>query len=268
MVRGEFSQDNIPSNTDHNSDQPEWEEQETSSNHPGLTTGRGSIADTLPSANLTPQLILNMQRRYGNTAVRRLLENQQTNVQRQGGPRRVPHRLQQQNPLIHTAEGPILDPIGLGSFRWRVYFELPQSAAGDGYIIQKVTRYMEDLDSNQIIPYEPTYWELWQVRAGQTFTQMRREGASFDDSYQTYYLERNIQHGRNCTRGIARFYEGPLPPEFGTTYQPGKMIHTQPANWNDQGTQHDATATWDIRPGHPHYNRFFGVAGTQIFNLP
>jgi hypothetical protein len=269
MSRSLSSKDNQPISAPDHLNQSDLDDLPSKSNNNPMLVGKGSNASDNATLR-SPQTILRLQRDYGNAAVRRLLADSSTNIQRQqgGGPTPVPRRLQQQNPLIHSVEGPTLEPNRLGSYIWRVFFELPQPANGDGYIIQKVFRYSEDLETNQLVPQSPPYWELWPVRAGQTFTEDHLSGGAWDDSYQFQYLSRNIKHGRNCHRGIARFYEGPLPPEFGSREIAGQMIETRPAIWNGQGTQHDATATWDIRPGQPHYNRFTGVAGGNIYRLP
>lgn len=186
-------------------------------------------------------------------------------IQRQqgGAPVGIPRSLEQQDVLITTAEGPTrLDPPG--SFLWTVRFSLPRPAAGNGFIIQEL-RMLEGDPTTGSQRIAQHFWETWEVPAGARTPYV---GASpdWDDRYRSLRFGASSDHGSYSYHGIVKFYEGPLPSEFGR-YEPGTHAYNtydRPAIWNGTGTRHHIHIAWDNRPGHPHYNRLVAIAGNTI----
>ena len=184
-------------------------------------------------------------------------------LQRQVPQRVPPGPTQIQQPNITSVIGPLLNP--LGDYEWRVAFSLPSPAAGDGFIIQKLTMRSENVETGAVLG-EEHFFETWEVRAGRTIP-LARHSSGYDDSYIFGNVDpaRGI-HGRNSHTGVVAFYEGPLPPEFGP-YERGTHFYnthrSTVTGWVGIGTRHDVIAEWDDRPGHPQYNHLQAWAGSR-----
>ncbi len=165
-----------------------------------------------------------------------------------------------QNPIIRTLySGP--QSLGCGGVIWRVEFELPEKAGADGWIIQKISRtyqiknpddsvYDVDLQSAKW-----TYFEAWRVKKGETKTSDRfaatADGVTYDDEFSQ--PKRPNSRGEFKVRAIAKFYEVALPSTFRKNNSITRALDLPstvhfPDFWDDDGTQHDLTVTWDCTP--------------------
>ena len=139
----------------------------------------------------------------------------------------------QQDPAIGSIVGPGLLPNG--GFLWKAAFALPTAATADGWIIQQ-----RHMNSSASTGSGDCIWETWKVRANNTTPEQRSSGG-YDDTY----LNANVraEPGRTWFQilGVAAFYPGPLPPEFGpeTAGQTAYKTSARPASWNGHGRRHD-----------------------------
>lgn len=215
--------------------------------------------------------LLRLQRTAGNRAVLRLLSRQTTEEEvptgppvRIGDPVPLPERSRraraspqtptplpgatppaceyrvsgprvagQQDPAISSIVGPGLLPNG--GFLWRVAYALPAAATADGWIIQQ--RHMNASGSTGT---GDCIWETWKVLSGQSTPEQRSPGG-YDDTYISASVR--LEPGRSWFQilGVAAFYPGPLPPEFGPE-NPGQTAYkssARPASWNGHGRRHD-----------------------------
>jgi LysM repeat protein len=175
-----------------------------------------------------------------------------------GATLRIPDaQIPTQSPIIRTLySGP--KDLGCGGVVWMVEFELPEEAGADGWIIQKISRsydiknpdgsvYDTDLQSPKW-----TYFEAWQVKKGEVETFNRYDptddGPTYDDSFDQ--PKRPGSKGEFKVRAVAKFYELDLPRTFvknnGTTraFDLPSTVH-RPDFWDDGGTAHNLTVTWD-----------------------
>jgi hypothetical protein len=162
-----------------------------------------------------------------------------------------------QNPKINTLYGGPED-FGCGGMEWLVEFELPRPAEGDGWIIQQILRSYDirKADGSVADPHlnaaKVTYWEAWPVRKGATRTSNRydatADGRTYDDSFD--------QPARTNLKGVfkvvalAKFFEVTLPASFIRNNQATRAFSlpstiTRPDFWDDTGTIHNLTVTWD-----------------------
>jgi hypothetical protein len=194
---------------------------------------RDEEAATEPRSFAAPQPpLLDLQRSAGNAAVGRMLARQQ-----------APRRIDRHDILISTARGPILHEHG--GYEWYVRFGLPFEADADGFIIQELYQ-----ESSEMPQGGDHFWECWRVRAGS-----RTPSASGED-YDDRYVNRRVGDGAaasgwNRHTGVARFYPGPLPAEFGSERAGADFYVTgnRPAGWTGAGSRHDCYGEWDTARG-------------------
>ena len=139
-----------------------------------------------------------------------------------------------QNPVI-TTDGVCKEDL-CGTITWRVAFSLPQPSTTCGWVIQQIT-----INQDQ-------FWEAFYIPAGAQTT-MGTYGKN-DDSYFSQHALNTM--GTDTTQGIARFYEGTLPPDFVYCDALGspaggtrRFTRTRPSWWDGQGTPHNLTIMWD-----------------------
>jgi hypothetical protein len=162
-----------------------------------------------------------------------------------------------QNPKINTLYAGPKD-LGCGQVEWLVEFELPQKAESDGWIIQQIQRSYDIRKADgtvadpKINTQKPTYWEAWPVKAGATSTSDRydatADGRTYDDSYDQ--PKRPNLKGEYKVVGLAKFYAVTLPATFikqnpQTRAQDRRSTTVRPDFWDDTGTIHNLTVTWD-----------------------
>jgi hypothetical protein len=166
-----------------------------------------------------------------------------------------------QNPKINTLyQGP--KDKGCGEVEWLVEFELPRPAQDDGWIVQQILRSYDIrkadgsiADANLNAP-KIAYWEAWPVKRGASKTSNRddptEDGRTYDDSFD--------QPARPNLKGVfkvvalAKFVVAGLPADFVKNNAATKAFDlrsttVRPFFWNDTGTIHNLTATWDCTPG-------------------
>jgi len=166
-----------------------------------------------------------------------------------------------QNPKVNSLYGDPKD-LGCGGVRWLVEFELPLPAGADGWIIQKIDRSYDVRDADgsvsspQLNSPKKTFWEAWPVRKGETHTANRNdateEGVTYDDSFDQ--PKRPDSKGTFKVSGLLKFYQGGLPSSFrkqnpDTKAQDLMSSIEKPGFWDDTGTVHGLTVTWDCTPG-------------------
>ena len=78
-------------------------------------------------------------------------------------------------------------------------------------------------------------------------------GAPYDDRYRHLNVPgtQRAAQGWNRHVGQARFYPGPLPPQFGTESPSvdSYITRQRPDGWTGAGTRHDCYAEWSRRSG-------------------
>jgi hypothetical protein len=213
---------------------------------------------------------LQLQHLYGNRAAQRLLENPSIALQRQerDRPVRIAQRLQQQDVIINTVGTP--EVRNYGAFTWLVDYRLPQTAAGDGYIIQECWHTSTNLTTGEPLRPEWHYFEAWRVRAGAS-EPVERGGDNCHDRYSYVVLTPGGNYVENRIRGMIRFYETPVFP-WGNDHPRNNPQHSffhdlpQPPIWNGSGVRHEAVGTYDARSGRAS-NRLLLINGTQETRL-
>lgn len=183
--------------------------------------------------------VLELQRRYGNAAVSRLLARQPLDEAAPTGP--GPVRIERTDPLIRTVRGPTLHDHG--GYEWYVTFQLPHPAEADGFLIQELWQESSAGGSEH-------FWECWRIRGGEREPGDRTDG--YDDRYRNLNVPGAAQPATGWKRhvGVIRFYPGPLPREFGTEGSANfYLTWTQPAGWNGGGTRHDCYSEWNTATG-------------------
>ena len=205
-------------------------------------------------------VVVGWQRSLGNAAVTRMLARQEESLAEPSGP--GPTRIDREDPLIRTVQGPVLGEYG--DYRWYVRFQLPLGAASDGWLIQELYQ-----DSSALGPdgrnLGDHFWECWPVRSGAQYPADPSDvgGVEYDDRY-VHGVVRGSPSGWHRHVGVIRFYPGRLPPEFGTDSGANfYLATTTPSGWTGQGTRHDAYAEWDYTGGHRRLNGFVAYAGQQ-----
>ena len=211
--------------------------------------------------------VLALQRQIGNAAVTRLLQRDAEELQGQSPPtsQRIcativpststgpPTRLDPLDPVITTVAGPCLEDWAGGYF-WYVTYMLPAPAQTGGFIIQELYQQGSGGSSEH-------FWECWRVRANEqqppARTNVPSHASTGTAAYDDRYIHGNVPGATQAAQGWyrhvgqARFYPGPLPPQFGTE---DPTIHsyitrTRPAGWTGAGTRHDCYAEWGRRSG-------------------
>jgi hypothetical protein len=154
-----------------------------------------------------------------------------------------------QDPTIETYVSCSLSTCGNHS--WPVEFILPMPAASSGWIVQKIS-YDLNITGGKLL--QSHFWEGFYVKAGATTCVY----AGADDTY----MDDPDDHpsnstGTSKTMGKAKFYEGTLPADFirpdpanpQTDSGVRRSTTIQPPFWDDTGTAHDLTVTWDCTAG-------------------
>jgi hypothetical protein len=245
-------------------------EPERSASAPG-TAERGSL----------PASVLGLQRQIGNAAVTRLLQREAEELgtgtttaasQRVCGTLQTsastgpPTRLDAFDPIIGTVAGPCLEDWNGGYF-WYVTYTLPHPAPSGGFLIQELYQQGSGGSSEH-------FWECWRIRANEqsppartnTPAEVSPAGQPYDDRYRHLNVPGATLAASGWYRhvGQARFYPGPLPPQFGTD-DPGihsYITRTRPDGWTGAGARHDCYAEWGTRPGGARYRGLVAYAGS------
>ena len=169
-----------------------------------------------------------------------------------------------QDPNITTVGGP--KDLGCGGFDWKVWFDIPEAAKEDGWVIQEVnvTYDVKNADGTQNVKKTYHFWEAWELKAGKKVTVWQDE--SLDDNDDQYFTDsRPNTKGTVVGKGIAKFHEGPLPADF-KKHNPDTVagqLHsttTKPDFWDGTGTAHNITSTWDCT-GDPKSSSVTAKAG-------
>jgi len=154
-----------------------------------------------------------------------------------------------QNPGITTVCGP--KDLGCGGFDWKVWFDLPEAAGKDGWVIQEITASYDTAKPDGTTDFKKTYhyWEAWEVKAGKRVT-VWQDQALDDNDDQYFSPSRPGTKGTTKVVGKAKFAEGPLSADFKTNNPDttAGILHsttTQPGCWDGTGTRHDISSTWD-----------------------
>lgn len=163
-----------------------------------------------------------------------------------------------QNPKINTLYGGPKD-LGCGGMEWLVEFELPKEAGSDGWIVQQVQRsYDIRLPDGKVAdpklnaPKAP-FWEAWPVKKGAVRASNRynatSDGRTYDDSFDQ--PKRPNLKGVFNVVALVKFYElTTLPTDFIkqnplTRAEDLPSTTTKPPFWDNTGTVHNLTVTWD-----------------------
>lgn len=162
-----------------------------------------------------------------------------------------------QNPKINTLYAGPKD-LGCGGVSWMVEFELPEKAGADGWMVQQIQRSYDIrkadgsvADKNLNAP-KTLFWEAWPVKKGEKLTSNRNsdtdEGVTYDDAFDQPKRE-NLK-GEFKVVALVKFFEGKLPADFvkknpATRAEDLPSTTTKPAFWDDTGTVHNLTVTWD-----------------------
>jgi hypothetical protein len=228
-----------------------------------------------------PGAVLGLQRQIGNAAVTRLLQREVDTaepVEGRMGPASdrlcatfvpsqstgPPQRLDPEDPIIGTVAGPCLVDWA-GGYYWYVTYQLPAPAQVGGFIIQELHQQGDGGTHEH-------FWECWRVRAGATEPPNRTNtpsdvtpaGAPYDDRYRHLWVPGAHQPAQGWYRhlGVARFYPGPLPPQFGAELP--SSARTRPDGWTGAGTRHDCYAEWGRRGGQ-RYRGLVAYAGWREY---
>lgn len=168
--------------------------------------------------------------------------------------------------MITNVSGP--DDLGCGGSEWKVWFDLPKAAGADGWVIQEitVTYDIKNDDGSQFKKQTYHYWEAWKVEKGKTGTVWQDKGLDDnDDNYSDSSYPG--KKGTITTVGKAKFYEGPLPPDFKKNNPDtiAGILHSsikKPPFWDGTGTDHNATTTFDCTGG-KNTSKVTGKAGDK-----
>jgi hypothetical protein len=162
-----------------------------------------------------------------------------------------------QNPKINTLYGGPKD-LGCGGVEWLVEFQLPVPAESDGWIVQQVLRSYDirTADGNvadaKLNAPKTMFWEAWPVKKGDVRTSNRysatADGRTYDDSFDQ--PKRPKLRGVFKVMGLVKFFAVNLPADFIkqnplTRAEDLPSTATRPAFWDDTGTEHNLTVTWD-----------------------
>ena len=146
-------------------------------------------------------------------------------------------------------------PRGLGRrLLLERHLPLPAPAQTGGFIIQEL--YQEGSGGSR-----EHFWECWRVRSGDREPPSRTNtpgtvtpsGTPYDDRY----IHGNVPGAEQAAAGWyrhvgqARFYPGPLPPQFGTESASidSYITRTRPDGWTGAGTRHDCYASGAVAAG-------------------
>jgi hypothetical protein len=157
---------------------------------------------------------------------------------------------------------------------WSVTMTLPSPATTRGWLIQHIqqntdVRHSDNTpDRDRSHQYE--FWEPLSPISQNATTSGRRA----DDNYGSLASPDNSR-GTVTTVGRVKFYTGTLPnnvfntndaelARFGET---GPLTRTRPSWWDDTGTDHNLTVTWNWT-GANEPTRMHGVAGTRVVDYP
>ncbi len=170
-----------------------------------------------------------------------------------------------QNPTIATVSGP--KDTGCGGFDWKVWFDMPNAASKDGWVVQEINAVFDVKNADGTPNYQKTYhyWEAWQVESGKKVTVWQDKAKDDnDDEYMT--SSRSGTKGVTTYTGTAKFYEGDLPADFKTNNPDtiaGILYSTtkKPDFWDGTGTTHNITSTWDCTTS-PGTSTVTGTAGS------
>jgi hypothetical protein len=138
-----------------------------------------------------------------------------------------------------------------GNHYWKVEFVLPMPAKTSGWIVQEITYNVNVTDGEQ---KQRHFWEGFYVKAGATTCVYAGPDDTYSDPPE---LLPSNSTGTSETIGQAKFYEGTLPADFfrpdpanpHTDSGERRSTTTQPPFWDDTGTDHNLTVTWDCTAG-------------------
>jgi hypothetical protein len=163
-----------------------------------------------------------------------------------------------QDPKINTLYGGPKD-LGCGGMEWLVEFVLPTAAGADGWIIQQVLRSYDirtpdgKIASPTLNAPKALFWEAWPVKKGAVRTSNRYDatddGRTYDDSFDQ--PTRPNLRGTFKVVALVKFFElAILPKDFikknpATRAEDLHSTVTRPPFWDDTGTVHNLTVTWD-----------------------
>lgn len=180
-----------------------------------------------------------------------------------------PCPLATQDPGITTVSGP--KDLGCGGFDWKVWFDIPNAAGKDGWIIQEVTASFDAVNPDGSSNFKKTYhyWEAWEVKSGKKVT-VWQDQAKDDNDDQYFSPSRPGTKGTIKFVGKAKFIEGPLPADFKTNNPDtiAGILHSttqKPDCWDGSGTDHNIESTWDCT-GAAKSSKVTGKAGDQEVN--
>ena len=178
----------------------------------------------------------------------------------------VPQAIAADAPIIHTVAGPCLTHWA-GGYHWFVRYQLPFAAPTRGNIIQELYQQGSGGANEH-------FWEYWPIEANQreplpaervdTPAWVTPTGVPYDDRYVHGVVPNAPQAAAGWHRhiGVARFYPGPLPPQFTGT---NRQTRDMPTGWTGTGTRHDCYAEWDRRPGRPRRLGLVAFGGTDAY---
>ena len=158
-----------------------------------------------------------------------------------------------------------LEDKGCGEFFWQIKWQIPVPAAGNGYIVQKLTAAfdIQNADGSQYMSKTLHFWEAWLVEGGQQTTTY----PDYDDVYRNSPY-RN-KKGTVSITGTAKFYEVVLSADFKANNPAslaGELLSTTilPSFWDGTGTEHNLTCEWDC-VGKPYSSHVVAQAGSTSF---
>lgn len=171
-----------------------------------------------------------------------------------------------QNPKITTIDNP--KDLGCGGMDWKVWFDIPDAAGKDGWVIQEITVSYDIKNADGSTNFKKSYhfWEAWEVKAGKKATVWQDQG--LDDNDDRFSDQsRPGTKGTSKTIGKAKFFEGPLPADFKTNNPDtvAGILHStinKPACWDGSGTDHNVETNWDCT-GAVKSSKVTGKAGDQ-----
>jgi hypothetical protein len=105
--------------------------------------------------------------------------------------------------------------LGCGGFDWKVWFDVPNAAGKDGWVIQEITASFDVLNPDGSTNFKKTYhyWEAWEVKVGKKVTVWQDQSLDNNDD-QYFSSSRPGTKGTIKYVGKAKFFEGPLPADF------------------------------------------------------
>ena len=155
-----------------------------------------------------------------------------------------------------------------GTVIWQVDYTLPNPSQNGGWVVQKITVNFSETVLGGHLACNPShteqYWEAFYIGPGQMVTTIY--GTSGADTYKTFHDFYST--GTDITMGLAKFYEGTLPPDFvscNTATSAGSRRSTtqQPPGWDDNsGTPHNLNVMWDCTAAANGDNGTFSVQST------